>query len=325
MNLMQSYRNDISLLQPEVEKLLGKSSDRFIRTVFSYLSNNPKLLEVDKKSFLAAMMEVAALDLEIGVLGQADIIPFKGRAKLIIGYQGYLTLIYRSGMVKTVFANVVRKRDKFSITYGSNGTLKHTISLSSSKNEDNAIVGAYAYAELITGGEYYDYMPLEELERIRRYSQNSNGNAWTQEREWMFRKTMIRQLIKLLPKFKNEAAILKAIKLDEASERNAITVEDDYSLSVDYTEAAPEEVISEIQAAKQKAADKVVKRLKKQPQTQPQETTPEDDPIILKINKSKSVHELKQIYSSLTELEQPIYLDKIAERKKDLEQKDNSN
>lgn len=308
MSNIQKFREDISRMKAEVEKYLGKRADRFVRTILSYTSKNPKLLEVDQKTFLAAMMEVAALDLEVGMLGQADIIPFKGKAQLIIGYQGYITLIYRSGMVKSIFANVVRKNDKFSITYGSSGKLTHKPAL------DNAgeIIGAYGYAELITGGKYYDYKPLIELERIRKYSQMANGSAWNEETEWMYRKTMIRQIIKLLPKFNNEAEILKAIKIDEAYERDAVTVEDDLSLSIDYSMQT--DVEAKVQEAKKVAETKVVKKKISQ-------TEVEVDPIIEKIKKINSEKELKEFFSNLPDEKKPDYLDHIAKRNSEISNK----
>lgn len=306
MSNIQKFREDISRMKTEVEKYLGPRADRFVRTVLSYTSKNPKLLEVDQKSFLAAMMEVAVLDLEIGMLGQADIIPFKGKAQLIIGYQGFITLIYRSGMVKSVFANAVRKNDKFSITFGSNGKLTHKPAL----DNPGEIIGAYGYAELITGGKYYDYKPLIELERIRKYSQMANGAAWTEETEWMYRKTMIRQLIKLLPKFNNEAEILKAIKLDEASERDAIVVEDDLSLSVDYS--LQPDVETKVEEAKKVAESKIKKTSKDKV---------EADPIIEKIKKINSEKELKEFFSNLPDDKKPDYLDAVAKRNSEISNK----
>lgn len=240
-NQIQVFRNDLQKLKPEIEKLLNKNSDRFIRIITSYVAGNPKLLECDSKSLYAALMEVAALDLEVGTLGQADLIPYKGKTKLIIGYQGFITLIYRSGMVKSVFANIVREKDKFDITFGTKGKLVHKPSL----DMGTRIIGAYAYAELISGGEYYDYLPIAELERIRKYSASPNSLAWSEETSWMYRKTMIRQLIKLLPKFKNEAEIIKAIKLDEAAEHNAQTVDNNSEtplLTIDYLNEKKEQI-----------------------------------------------------------------------------------
>ncbi len=305
---VQRFRMELEKMKPEVEKLLGRRADRFVRVILSYANSNPKLLEVDPKSFYAAMMEVAALDLEVGTLGQADILPYKGQAKLIIGYQGYITLIYRSGMVKSIFSNVVRKKDKFEISFGSGGKLKHKPALDT-EDETNPVIGAYAFAELITGGEYYDYMPLIELERIRRYSQLPEGQAWTKERVWMYRKTMIRQLIKLLPKFKNEAEILRAIKLDEAGERDAVKVTEEGSFEIDYNLPEQEQAKEIVEQAKAKAEEKFKMRKKKE---QVDEAT--DDPILTKIKQAKTEQELKEIFSGLSELEKPVYLDKISER-----------
>lgn len=311
MSNIQLFRDNMQKLKPEIEKLLNKNSDRFLRIITSYIQGNPKLLEVEPKSLYGCLMEVAALDLEVGTLGQADIIPFKGKAKLIIGYQGFITLIYRSGMVKSVFANIVREKDKFDITYGTKGKLVHKPSL----DTNSRVIGAYAYAELTGGGEYYDYLPIAELERIRKYSAAPNSTAWTEETLWMYRKTMIRQLIKLLPKFKNEAEIIKAIKLDEAGEKNAQIVDDKSetpSLTIDYGFESKNEV-EELKSNAIKTA-----AVKKQQKKKEEKQELIEDPIVEKIKKAKSREELREIYSQLTELEQPVYLEQISRRDREL-------
>lgn len=317
-NQIQVFRQDIQKLKPEIEKLLNKNSDRFLRIITSYIQTNPKLLEVEQRSLYGCLMEVAALDLEVGTLGQADIIPYKGKAKLVIGYQGFITLIYRSGMVKSVFANVVREKDKFEIVYGTKGKLVHKPSFDTSSR----VVGAYAYAQLTGGGEYYDYLPVAELERIRKYSAAPNSPAWTEETLWMYRKTMIRQLIKLLPKFKNEAEIIRAIKLDEAGERNAQVVDelkDTPSITLDYGN----EVKEEVQELKERAVKTATaKKIKKNTMEVEQEPV-SNDPVIQKINNANSRKELREIFSSLTELEQPVYLDMISKRDKELANEEN--
>ena len=55
--------------------------------------------------------------------GQAYLVPFGDKATLIIGYRGLKDLIYRSGMIQMVDAQVVRENDHEKIV--ADGTL-HT-------------------------------------------------------------------------------------------------------------------------------------------------------------------------------------------------------
>jgi phage RecT family recombinase len=69
-------------------------------------------------------MSAACLGLEVdGVTGQAYLIPFKGRAQLVVGYKGYNTLAARSGI--TITGAVVREGDEFDYQLGSAAFVRH--------------------------------------------------------------------------------------------------------------------------------------------------------------------------------------------------------
>jgi hypothetical protein len=69
-------------------------------------------------------MSAAVLGLEVdGVTGQAYLIPFAGKAQLVIGYKGFNTLAARSGI--TITGAVVREGDEFDYELGSNGYVRH--------------------------------------------------------------------------------------------------------------------------------------------------------------------------------------------------------
>jgi phage RecT family recombinase len=67
-------------------------------------------------------MSAAVLGLEVdGVTGQAYLIPFAGKAQLVIGYKGFNTLAARSGI--TITGAVVREGDEFDFELGSNAAM----------------------------------------------------------------------------------------------------------------------------------------------------------------------------------------------------------
>lgn len=101
------------LAQPLAEVLADRMPvERLTRTLLISCERNPKLLECDRQSLLNAALSAAVLGLEVdGITGQAHLIPFKGRAQLIVGYKGYNTLGARSGI--TITGRVVREGDAF--------------------------------------------------------------------------------------------------------------------------------------------------------------------------------------------------------------------
>ena len=113
------------LAQPLAEVLADRMPvERLTRTLLISCERNPKLLECDRQSLINAAMSAAVLGLEVdGVTGQAYLIPFKGKAQLVVGYKGYNTMGARSAY--TVTGACVREGDLFQYELGSAPFLKH--------------------------------------------------------------------------------------------------------------------------------------------------------------------------------------------------------
>jgi recombination protein RecT len=126
--------NDLALLEqqfkpmtPAIEEVLAGRVDvaRFLRTVLVSCERNPKLLECARQSLFNSAMSAAVLGLEVdGVTGQGYLVPFKGRAQLVVGYRGFTTLAARSGY--TVTGSTVKEGDAFSFKLGTAPFLDHT-------------------------------------------------------------------------------------------------------------------------------------------------------------------------------------------------------
>jgi recombination protein RecT len=133
--------NQLKPLAPRFAQVLGNTMpvERLMRTVMISVERLPLLLECDRQSIFNAAMSAACLGLEVdGVTGQAFLIPFKGKAQLVIGYKGFNTLAARSGI--TVTGGVVREGDKFEYELGSSAFVRHVPVL----GNKGRIIGAWA-------------------------------------------------------------------------------------------------------------------------------------------------------------------------------------
>lgn len=235
------------------EEILQNNADRFIQLFLNYSVKNPLVLQCEKVSLISAVLDIARIGLEIG-FGQVDIVPFYDSKKkiympqIIIGYQGYLELLYRSGFIKTCYANIVYENDEFECSYGSAGRLYHKPNYTNR----GEIIGAYAYAETNSEGKVYVFLTTDEIEKIRKQSKQADGFAWSNGYEAMAKKTALRQLVKWLPKF--SIIINKAIQIDEASEWGKIKVNKD-ELTIEPSYEKKKEV--DIQKAKEVIKDKL--------------------------------------------------------------------
>lgn len=171
------------------------TADRFARIVLTQIRTNPKLLECDPQSLLASIMLSAQLGLEPGPLGHAYIVPYGREATFIIGYRGYLDLMWRSGQLASLAVNEVCENDTFEFEFGSNQHLKH---IPASQNRGKP-THYYLYARYKDGGEFFYVMGIDDIEKIRRRSKAANNGPWQTDYDAMARKTVVRQAARWMP------------------------------------------------------------------------------------------------------------------------------
>ena len=91
--------------------------EMLVRDACTAVSTTRGLWEAEASTVLGAVMSAGQLGLRIAVLGQCWILPFwngrRGRveAQLIIGYQGYEELAYGSGRVAEISSEIVYQRE----------------------------------------------------------------------------------------------------------------------------------------------------------------------------------------------------------------------
>lgn len=201
----QTMRDLIGIMQGEIAKALPKviTPERFTRIALSALSNNPKLEECTKMSFLGALMNSAQLGLEVNSpLGQAYLIPYyNGKTKRLecqfqIGYKGLLDLAYRSGEMATIQAHIVYENDTFEYELGLDPVLKHKPAPSNRGN----MTYAYAMFHLKNGGKSFVVMSKDDIIKFgKRYSKTYDAGPWQTDFEQMAKKTCLKQLLKTAP------------------------------------------------------------------------------------------------------------------------------
>lgn len=190
---------------PEIEKQLAgtMSSEAFVRTVVSEISKSPKLAQASPNTVLGSVMLAAQLKLEIGAgMGEFYLTPRKEKGQQvclpIIGYQGYIKLIMRSGVVKSVTSFLVREGDHFE--YGANSERGHFFEWTPRDfGEERSWIGVVAVAQMQSGGTTWVYLTRENVFK-RRPTYWDKGTPWQTHEEEMAKKTAVRALVKYLPK-----------------------------------------------------------------------------------------------------------------------------
>ena len=212
-----------------LEEILPNNLDpnRFARIALTSLRSNPKLLQCEPSSFLAALLQSATLGLEPNTpLGHSYLIPYGKDATLVVGYEGYIDLAYRSGVVTSIHANVVRDGENFEWAEGSEPYINHKPSATPQTYTQGKqvyqtgrdVTHAYAIARLVGGGHVQVVMLKAEIDAIKSRSRASHDGPWVTDPVAMMKKTAIRQLRKFLPMSPQARSLHMAAGLDEQAD-----------------------------------------------------------------------------------------------------------
>ena len=234
-----SMENQIMKMKSEFARAIGGSTpqeqqrraERFARVCVTAFRQNPDLQKSSPASILGAMMTCAQLGLEPNTpSGLAYLIPrwnSKMRSmecQFQVGYRGLLELMYRSGAIASINADVVYRQEieagLFSYTSGIRPTIEHRIDLldgSARSGNPADIVAAYACAVLKSGEPVIRVVPRRDIDKAMAMSGGKAGpsQVWKTHYAEMAIKTAIHRLAKWLP----------TTRVDEAMEAEAKYIE----------------------------------------------------------------------------------------------------
>jgi recombination protein RecT len=197
--------------------------ERMIRVALTAVGRSEKLQQCNPATIAGCIVQASILGLEPdGVLGEAYLVPFFNRkanngkggmeCQLIPGYQGLLKLVRNTGELKMIDVQEVCENDEFDFEKGMEPYLRHKPAM----GERGKITKYWAGAVLTNGGKQFEVMSVEDIELHRdKFSKAKDFGPWKDSPEWMFKKTVLRKLVKLLPK---SAQAQLAVALDERAE-----------------------------------------------------------------------------------------------------------
>jgi recombination protein RecT len=209
---VESVQRALELMKPQLATALPEhlTADRLLQVVIAALRSHPALLDCDRASLYRAVMTCAQLGLEPdGALGQAWLVPSRGKVQLVPGYRGFLALARNSGQILSINAQAVHRNDHFEYAYGLNERLEHT----PAAGDRGEIGHFYAYVRFKDGGHHFDVMSKSEVD-AGRVEDSADGYAE------MGKKTVLRRIAKYLPLNVQKAAALA--DLHEAGKHAAL-------------------------------------------------------------------------------------------------------
>lgn len=230
-NPVAAFRTFLEKQKHQIAAALPKhiNPDRMIRLACTEFAKNPVLQKCDPISVFGAIIQASQLGLEIGVMGQAYLVPFKngktGRfeAQFIPGYKGLISLARRSGEVTSIETNIVYEKDTFDLVLGVDSNLTHKPYLDGDRGKPRLV---YGVAKFKDGGYHLEWMTIAEVEKIRARSKAKDSGPWLTDYEQMVRKTLIRRMANYLPM---SIELQTALQIDQAVEEGkTVTLDGDF-------------------------------------------------------------------------------------------------
>jgi len=205
---------------------------RFLQVALHAIATDSNLLfKATPESIIQAVRDSATLGLEpTGLTGDAWIVVYGDKAKLMPGWRGYLSRVRNSKKVQDIDVQIVYVNDDFD--YGWNergGWFSHHPAKPIRNPENDEYLnprgdywGVYAYAVMPSGFVELEVMTEADVNFIRDHFseavKNKKQSPWDTSYPEMARKTVIRRLAKRLPQEAVEQLLRLDVEADEARE-----------------------------------------------------------------------------------------------------------
>lgn len=201
---------------PNIAAVLPKGTmdpQRMVKLAIQIWTGNDKLAACTKSSFLAALITCAQFGLEPNTpLGQCFIIPYARQATFQLGYQGILSLAYRTGEYKSIYVREVYKDDEFKVTYGIFEDLTHVPSEDGPADKELP-THIYAVYHLKNGGYSFECWSWNKIiKHAKKFSKSYSkaDSGWQTSPVAMAKKTVLIALLKYAPKSLEMARAMEA-------------------------------------------------------------------------------------------------------------------
>lgn len=172
---------------------------RMTQLAMESFRKNPRLGECTPESIISCLMQCSALGLEpssVDNMGHAYLIPRKGQCTFLLGYQGMLELMRRTGLYELISVRAVHEGDEFEYRYGTDEGITHIPCA-----QPGELTHVYLVAYLKGSSRpYFNVLSRAEIDQRRKRSAATGGGPWKTDYEAMAKKTVIRDSYKYLPK-----------------------------------------------------------------------------------------------------------------------------
>lgn len=223
-NAIVQYMRSDTAIERFTEMMGERQARAYISSVLIAVANNAALQECTPQSILTSAMRAASLRLSCDpATGQAHLVPFKGKATLVVGYKGIKDMALRTGKYRHLNIGPVYEGETIN-----EDRLTGMHSYGDTDRKSNKVIGWLLYFELVTGYRKTVYMTVEQIHKHAAQFSKSYQRAdspWKTHTEAMEKKTLLRLGLTQWGYFdQNDAEVLRVT--DDAEPIDAAMVEE---------------------------------------------------------------------------------------------------
>lgn len=208
----EALKRQLENSKAEFMPLFGQSQqnvDKFVRVVLNAVLANPDLLDVDRRSLIAACMKAAQDGLmpdgREAVLNIYNVNDAKRgepprwvkKAQYLPMVGGLVKKLYESGEITYIDAACVYENDRFTYRRGDEPKLEHEPTLA---DDAGNIIAAYVVIKMKNGEVKREVMPRRDIEAVRAASKSKDNGPWVTWYDQQAIKSVIKRAYKQLPK-----------------------------------------------------------------------------------------------------------------------------
>lgn len=219
--MLDTMKSEIAIALPK-----HLEPERLLRIALTAFRTNEKLQNCNRTSILAALMQSAQLGLEPNTpLGEAYLIPYGNECQFQIGYRGMLSLAYRTGDYKMIYAHAVYKNDEFRFNYGLTPDLVHI----PAAEPEGLPTHYYACYHLTNGGKAFRVWSAKQVKNhASKFSsavKSGRKSPWETDPDAMALKTVLKDLLRYAPKsieFARQLSMDETVKAELAQDMSEV-------------------------------------------------------------------------------------------------------
>lgn len=216
-------------------------AEKLFTICMNTISKTPKLLECSFDSIANCVLTSFQLKLYPGAMQECAYVPFAGVATFMPQYQGLTKLCYNSGFIKSISCNVVWEGEHFKYQEGLEPILEHIPDLDIDHNKASRVC-VYCVIKTRYNDVQITVLSPRFINGIKARSKGASksdspwNSKFPDDVDWMWKKTALKQALKLIPK---SSELADAVDHDNVIEGGVVGRPTIVDLSLNAGAAAP--------------------------------------------------------------------------------------